>query len=221
MVDRDDYRTNHLEKTVSVKNVLTNDPRSRSERSKRKLFSSVNEIQPRISCYFPVLNRLDVEINRNKELNKELSLSIKHFLEKHSDDSTENDINESSKTQTSFLRKLMNTALTNTNKKKGGQRYNDTLKLFATYLFVIGGRMLYETLSANLPLPSLSTISRTLDNSGCLIIEGDMRVTELEKFLHMRKLPFYVWLSEDATRIKLVVFNMTLNRLNSLVFHYR
>ncbi|XP_077255609.1 uncharacterized protein LOC143893763 [Temnothorax americanus] len=95
----------------------------------------------------------------------------------------------------------MNTALSNTSKKKGGQRYDDTLKLFATYLFVIGGRMLYETLSANLPLPSLSTVSRTLDNSGCLIIEGDMRVTELEKFLHMRKLPFYVWLSEDATRI--------------------
>jgi len=45
-------------------------------------------------------------------------------------------------------------------KKNHGQRYSEDLKLFAIYLFIVGGRMIYEFLEANLPnsIPSISQI---------------------------------------------------------------
>lgn len=61
--------------------------------------------------------------------------------------------------------------------------------------------MLYETLYANLPLPSLSTISRTIGNSVCDIPEGIFRAKDLKEFLVTINLPLAVWISEDATRI--------------------
>lgn len=61
--------------------------------------------------------------------------------------------------------------------------------------------MLYETLYANLPIPSLSTISRTIGNSVCDIQEGVCRAKDLKEFLAIRNLPMTVWISEDATRI--------------------
>lgn len=71
-----------------------------------------------------------------------------------------------------FLQMLRECMQTKIEKKKGGYRYTNSLKLFATYLYMIGGRMLYETLSANLPLPSLSIMSRTINNNDDPIIEG-------------------------------------------------
>lgn len=80
-------------------------------------------------------------------------------------------------------------------------KYNDNLKLFATYLYLIGGKLLYETLSSNLSLPSLSVVSRTIKKAVPPIIEGEIRIDELKSFLTTRNLPMKVWLSEDATRI--------------------
>lgn len=120
-------------------------------------------------------------------------------MEKSSNNSNK-EFDPASVTQSSFLKSLVDIADKNTGKKKGA-RYDDTLKLFATYLYIIGGRMLYETLCTNLPLPSLSTVSRTLDDSSAIIIEGDIRVAELVNFLRSRNLPTVLWLSKDAARI--------------------
>lgn len=75
------------------------------------------------------------------------------------------------------------------------------MKLFATYLFIIGGRILYDTLAANLPLPSISTVSRMINSQADSLIEGRCRGEELKQFLRARNLTSHVWLSEDATRI--------------------
>lgn len=45
---------------------------------------------------------------------------------------------------------------------KVSNKYSDSIKKFAIYLFFVGGRLLYETLQANLnySLPSISSLFR-------------------------------------------------------------
>lgn len=57
-----------------------------------------------------------------------------------------------------ILRELINTAKKNHKKSKHGYQYNDTIKYFSTYIFLLCGRTCYETLNKNLPIPSTKTI---------------------------------------------------------------
>lgn len=82
---------------------------------------------------------------------------------------------------------------------KNGNRYDHVLKLFSSYIFMVGGPILYDTLKENLPLPSRSQISRFIYDSRP-IVEGEVRAEELKKELEERKLPLKVWISEDGTR---------------------
>lgn len=112
-------------------------------------------------------------------------------------------------------------------KSKEGYRYQHNLKMISSYLYLIGGKTLYETLSANLPLPSPATIHRFINTSAPKIIEGACRIEELKDFLLKRNLPKFVWVSEDATRMvsriqydsrtnQLVGFVQPLNENNSM-----
>lgn len=56
------------------------------------------------------------------------------------------------------LREFMKTADKNWNKSKPAHRYNDVVKYFSTYIFLLCGRTCYETLNKNLPMPSTKTI---------------------------------------------------------------
>ena len=158
------------------------------------MYSSVVSNQPRITAYFPILDELQKQINDNKDLREKL----KYFLEHNFNEQINVDNNDNFKP---FLKKLHESAIVNSNRKKSGNRYDNALKLFATYLYTIGGRMLYETLYANLPLPSLTTVSRTINKYNYFIREGQCRAKELKEFLISRNLPLVVWLSEDATRL--------------------
>lgn len=62
-----------------------------------------------------------------------------------------------------ILTKLIESANKNFNKSKYAYQYNDTLKYFATYVFLLCGRMCYETLSKNLPIPSTKTIRKYIE----------------------------------------------------------
>lgn len=84
---------------------------------------------------------------------------------------------------------------------KRGIRHQDDIKNFCAYLYVTGGRKLYETLSMNLPLPSRRTILNVMDTDCPPITEGEILVDELKQFLMDRNLELEVWISEDATRI--------------------
>lgn len=85
-------------------------------------------------------------------------------------------------------------------KGKTGHCHQSAIKDFACYIFMLGGRLCYETLYMNLPLPSPTTIGRYLHDNGPEVIEGVMRCSQLKKFLEDRQLPMTVWVSEDGTR---------------------
>lgn len=59
-----------------------------------------------------------------------------------------------------ILTELVQTAKANVNKSKHAYSYNDVIKYFSTYIFLLCGRTCYETLNKNLPIPSTKTIRK-------------------------------------------------------------
>lgn len=57
-----------------------------------------------------------------------------------------------------ILKELIKTVLQNVNTPINRREYSDIIKYFATYVFIIGGRSLYEVLRKNFLLPSASTV---------------------------------------------------------------
>lgn len=96
---------------------------------------------------------------------------------------------------------LVRCAKQQVSRSSNGFRYERCLKLIATYLYLVGGRILYDTLAANLPFPHISTIFREINSNVLSLLEGACRVHDLKKFLEAGNLKPCVWLSEDATRI--------------------
>lgn len=58
-----------------------------------------------------------------------------------------------------ILREILKTAIQNHKLPKNKAEYSDTIRYFATYIFLLCGRSCYEVLCKNLPLPSISSIS--------------------------------------------------------------
>lgn len=153
----------------------------------RKTYKSVeHESQTRIPQYFKTQSMLESLIQKNKEC------IIKQQIENDSELSTK-----------SVLDILMSTAKQNSKKLKGGHRFDDVIKMFTSYIKMLGGTLTYETIYPNLPLvmPSPSSVNRYIKDYGPTIIEGVLRTQDLRKYLDERKLPLIVWLSEDATKI--------------------
>lgn len=102
-----------------------------------------------------------------------------------------------------ILRKLLKAADENAIRPKGGYRFDEELKSFASYLSYMAGNIAYETLRINLPLvfPSSSTTNRYMARPHHQIIEGELRCDELLAYLKERNLPPCVCISEDATRV--------------------
>lgn len=61
-----------------------------------------------------------------------------------------------------ILRELIESAKRNQNKSKHAFNYNDTIKYFSTYIFLLCGRTCYETLCKNLPIPSTKTVCKNI-----------------------------------------------------------
>lgn len=106
-----------------------------------------------------------------------------------------------------ILTSLIDAANKNVLRPKSGYRHDEILKVFAAYLKMIGGRLAYETLHANLPLvlPSSSTVNKYIYKKRPFVIEGKLRLADLKDYLRERDLPLRVSLSEDATRIQATV----------------
>lgn len=81
--------------------------------------------------------------------------------------------------------------------------YEESLKKFSVYIYYIGGKLLYETLQANLKgiLPSISTLYRFTSTMSNKIAEGEVNFRELNTYFNKKTIPKYIWVSEDATRI--------------------
>lgn len=67
----------------------------------------------------------------------------------------------------------------------------------------MGGRLLYETLQANLnnSLSSIISLFRYISFNKDNVVEREYRLKKLKQFLIERNLPLCIWLSKDATRI--------------------
>lgn len=102
-----------------------------------------------------------------------------------------------------YLEKLTRQADRNYDRKKPGYRFDEDVKMFATYIRIVGGPLCYGILQANLPwaMPSIQTTNRYIQKSHFKVNEAVLRCHELVQHLKERKLPMVVSLSEDATRI--------------------
>jgi len=144
---------------------------------------------------FPILNDIEIALKSKDMIDiltircEELSLSVRDSADK---------VN-----LPYFLEVLLKTATSNFGREKEGYRYEDDLKEVATYLFILGGPVLYEFLSSNLSgaLPSLRTVQKSVSTSSLAVKEGEFRFEELKQYLIKNNWPLKVWISEDGTRI--------------------
>lgn len=80
-----------------------------------------------------------------------------------------------------------------------GYRYSRNVKLFFTYLFLTAGKLSYDTMHANLPIPSYTSIQRYINEERYRVLEGKIHSDELLEYLNRMQCERKVWLSEDAT----------------------
>lgn len=155
-----------------------------------------------ISCQKEITQGLQI-FNPDDELNCEIQKfytdQMQLTISAHKNDkfSTQSSLTHS------VLYKLLETADRNITKAKGGYRYTEEIKSFATYIRMLAGRYSYTDLQKNfeLCLPSIVSVNRYIYKSNCRVMEGILRCNELLLYLKERKLPLVVNLSEDATRI--------------------
>lgn len=110
---------------------------------------------------------------------------------------------------------LKNTAIKNSKYSRHSKKYDYSLKSFCTYLYIVGGKLLYETLYTNLKdsIPSLTTIKRTLKKNGNME-EGVFRFQELYNFLLKNNYSTTIWISEDQTKIlEKLQYDVTTNKI--------
>jgi len=112
---------------------------------------------------------------------------------------------KSSKPQNdSLLDVLVKTSEHNQSKKKGGERYDGSLKKMSRYVFNRIGPSQYQLFRANFPkaLPSQTTLTRIQNDAQDVPLEGQFRFKELSEFLSSRDdYPKVIWALEDGTRI--------------------
>ena len=85
-------------------------------------------------------------------------------------------------------------------------------------MFIIAGRSAYQRLSANLPLPSVPTVLRSIRDSDNFVLEGEVRLQKLSEYLTKYKLPRELWMSEDATGVTgRIQFEPTTNQVVGFV----
>lgn len=135
-------------------------------KKQRKRYRSIeNTTQTRITNYFWVVDQDHQLIRKNQELKTCLDNCI---LENQRLDQNKN----CKVAYSSLLDILSKAAVTNSSRLGKGKRYDVTIHLFASYLFMLDGRLLYETLYKKLPLPSPTSIGRYPKEYGPIVIEG-------------------------------------------------
>lgn len=184
------WSTEKAQYSSKAKKPKKKDTRSRSFKRKRQLYNSISN-QTRIPQHFKVVDEIQTLLNKNKNLQTTIQNLLNPIVAPAQDSVTSYDV----------LNLLVKTAKENQKTKQNGYRYDDVIKKFSSYIFMLSGRLCYETLSKNIGLPSPSSISRYLKTNGPVVVEGVLRCEELKKYLVDNNLPLFVWLSEDATRI--------------------
>lgn len=170
---------------------LRRDENSRTQRNLR-IFNRFQENQWKMTDFYKIREEIGRIINERPELQQ---VFLKEYQFTNKDQVMKKPV-------AGLLKVLQDTAEQNARVKKFGNRFSESLKLFSLYLFIIGGRLTYETIYGNLKsyLPSLATVERTLNNSQ-KIKEGDIRFKELKEYLDKRNCPMKIFISDDQTAI--------------------
>lgn len=132
----------------------------RSERLKRAR-EKLNPNQPLITDYFILAEKIAKIVCDNFEVRENLLPKIK-------DSEIDSAIKDNGLVINNFLKKLVDISLKNVGSANRNSYDEVTMmkKKLSIYLYYVGGRLLYETLHANLPntLPSISTLNRYLSS---------------------------------------------------------
>lgn len=103
-----------------------------------------------------------------------------------------------------ILKTFLETANSNALTKRGGYRYSESTKRFATYFRILAGPKAYLAVQKNMEIamPSLTSVNRYIHKTRSRVTEGILRDTELLLYLQERNLPLVVALAEDSTDIE-------------------
>ncbi|XP_052128299.1 uncharacterized protein LOC113215578 [Frankliniella occidentalis] len=178
---------------------------SRSEKRKRMLTVAALGCN-RLTDYWPILNEIERVVKENNSLHSQIRTLMSRITE-NGDKPAE---------ISHFLQALNASAQKNAQRKKGGERYDNEINLFATHFFMLAGPKVYADLEGNLPkaLPSISTCQRTIKLNKQDLIDGQYRWRELSNFLEERGYPREVIVQEDATRcVAGVQYNSSNNQM--------
>ena len=109
---------------------------------------------------------------------------------------------ERTDTRIKFKRELIETIIMNHYRAKYHFSYNSSMREFASVIFILGGRNLYEFIRMNIPglLPSLSIIQSLIDSSTNYLQEGQYRYEAMYDYLSWKRSKF-VFAAEDCTSV--------------------
>jgi hypothetical protein len=82
-----------------------------------------------------------------------------------------------------------------------GNRYTDVIKKLAAFVYIRGGKALYQFLRANLKLPELSGLIDFMRTELSVVRENTARFDELKSYLESHNYPLEVHLFEDGTKV--------------------
>ena len=112
-----------------------------------------------------------------------------------------------------FTCKTIETIISNYFRAKSRYSYSDSIREFASCVYIFGGRNVYEFIRINIPgfLPSLTVIRREIDSAAARIVEGEFRYDSMVDYLASQKTKF-VFAAEDCTAvIPRIVFDSKTN----------
>ncbi|VEN46405.1 unnamed protein product [Callosobruchus maculatus] len=179
---------------------------SRTERLRRAREKG-HQGQTLLTNFFEIAGHLSTIIQKNPNVTDKIISCVAHHDNWNNfslDITSFQDYEEKSSFISSFLQRLLENAKGNATQSANNNKYNDITKKISIYLYYVGGRLLYETIYANLKncVPSISTLNRYLESERHCIQEGDLDLVGLKKHLEERGISKLIWISEDATRIK-------------------
>lgn len=121
---------------------------------------SLNEIEKFVSERSSLFNNVtlpnsyDLENFKFPPGHRLLLLNLPNFIK---DENTTKDI-----VLPNLLDLFLKCAKQNFGKNSHQNRYHDTIKYFSIYVYLMAGKGCYETISSNLPMPQVTTISKHL-----------------------------------------------------------
>jgi len=112
----------------------------------------------------------------------------------------ENSSSQSNRFFNTFKYTAIETIISNHDRAKTRYSYNDSIRDFASCVYILGGRNVYEFIRINIPgfLPTLTIIQHLLDSTKSRIEEGEFRYNLMSDYLVSQKTN-HIFVAEDCT----------------------